>query len=105
MLRRRGKKRAAAPKPPASTPKTEPVSAVVIPSHPFAPGTLVGFHLTSNVGVERGMAREPFENPYGEDVVQPNGTLAYSHLPKGQWCAVGKVGDEYRYHGFSVKAE
>jgi hypothetical protein len=77
--------------------------AVEVPNSTFAPGTTVGFHLAEEVTVERGLGREPFGDPITTAKVAKSGKLEVRGLPKGVYCAVGPVGDTYRYVGFSVK--
>ena len=88
----------AAPRKPRK-PKTPPV---VLGTHPFPPGTEVGFYPTALVGVERSLGREPMPTPFATATVAKDGTLAVIGLGGGSWVAAGPVEDRYRYLQFPV---
>lgn len=85
-------RKAAAPKGPAT----------VVANHRFPPGAEVWFLPLHVVTVERNLNREPMATPARVAAVAKDGTLKVSGLPKGMWCAAGKIADEWIYQQFPI---
>lgn len=75
-----------------------------VQTHPFLPGTYVGFYPAADVGVERSLGREPFPDPTVSSIVADDGTLEVAGLSRGTWCAAGQAdgGQRYLYIQFPV---